>query len=257
MRTIYSKDNKLYKLCRELHERRGRKKHGLFLIEGEKLTAEALLEGVSLYALIVREGCEEIAAGEDKTPLYACFSEQLFAEAAQTESPQALMAVCEIPERLSREEFEGKLKGRSAVVLDRLQDPGNVGTIIRTAEAAGMGGVVLVKGTSDVWALKTVRAAAGSLLRMPLYFAEDAEDAALIAKDLGLPLAVSELSGDSLSYEELAGPALIVIGNEGGGISEDFIRLSDIRIHIPMRGKVESLNAAIAAALIMYGINKK
>lgn len=255
MRTIYSKDNKLYKLCHELQERRGRKKHGLFLIEGEKLTAEALLEGAGLYALIECEGHEGAEAGGPDSPLYARFSEQLFREAAQAETPQGIMAICEIPKRLSREEFEDKLKGKSAVVLDRLQDPGNVGTIIRTAEAAGMGGVVIVKGTSDVWSSKVVRAAAGSLLRMPLYFAEDAEDAALIARELKLPLAISELSASSLSFRELKGPALIVIGNEGGGVSEDFARLSDIRVHIPMQGRVESLNAAIAAALIMFGIN--
>ena len=135
----------------------------------------------------------------------------------------------------------------------RLQDPGNIGTIIRTAEAAGFGALIAIKGTGDIFSPKTARAAAGSLLRVDVFEGMDTDAAVCFCRERGLRIIASDLEG-AVEYTaaNMTGNIALVIGNEGSGISGAFRDAADQRVKIPMEGNIESLNAAAAAAVLMY-----
>ncbi len=253
MKTIYSTDNKIYKLCKELTVKKYRDRLAKYIIEGENLVEEAVKSGVSPEYIIIREDYEGNAlrfASAAKENVY--FSRQLFAEAAQTETSQGIMAVVGKTE-LAADEFYARLGSKNILVLDRLQDPGNIGTMLRTAEAAGYGGVIAIKGTGDIYSPKAVRAAAGSVFRMPVLQGEETSESARRIKETGRRIAATAMDGAVIYYEaNLKENIALVIGNEGNGISDEFLALSDVRVSIPMNGYVESLNAAVAAAILMY-----
>jgi TrmH family RNA methyltransferase len=138
-------------------------------------------------------------------------------------------------------------------VLDRLRDPGNIGTILRTAEAAGFLGAILMKGTADVYAPKVVRAAAGALFRLPVLAADTPEQAMRLLSRHGKTVVCTVPSGSQSYFDaDLAEDIAVVVGNEGSGICETFLAQCDLRVSIPMEGRIESLNAAAAAAILMY-----
>ncbi len=141
----------------------------------------------------------------------------------------------------------------NVVVLDRLQDPGNIGTIIRTADAAGFRDILVMKGTADIFSPKTVRAAAGSLYRVRFSFASEPSEALNLLKTLGKKIACTSPAAEKSYFEEdIAENIALIIGNEANGACEEFMLNSDIRLLIPMEGSIESLNAAAAASIIMY-----
>ncbi|MEA4921987.1 MAG: RNA methyltransferase, partial [Eubacteriaceae bacterium] len=177
----------------------------------------------------------------------------LFDKIARTETSQGIAAITSKQECWELPGDAGNL-----VVLDRLQDPGNIGTIIRTAEAAGYEGIITVRGTADVYSPKVVRAAAGAMLRMPFIHTADAEETMRLLEEMGKTIVATALDADTYYYDaDLENNIALVIGNEGNGISEDFIRGSHLKIKIPMKGKTESLNAAVAAGILMYQSIKK
>ncbi|MGN0708629.1 MAG: TrmH family RNA methyltransferase [Anaerovoracaceae bacterium] len=258
---ISSKDNRLYKEVRRLSKKKYRDAENRFVIEGENLVREVLASGQGADAVILREGtdCGEWLRGF--TPSF--FNEKLFDSVSTTETSQGIAAVVRKP-LMTEEALRKAMKpGGCAVVLEKLQDPGNVGTIIRLAEGAGFDAVIYEKGTCDPFSPKTVRAAAGSLMRMQLYEAADTDEIRKIAADSGRKIAVTDVRNGEPYYEApIAENALIVIGNEGNGCSDEIMQAADIRVNIPMSGKLESLNAAAAAALLMFervrpGGNKK
>jgi TrmH family RNA methyltransferase len=173
----------------------------------------------------------------------------LFSEMAETLHPQGVLAVADLPEPV--DVFSGVSSGSAYVVLDRIQDPGNVGTLIRTAFAAGFDAAVIVKGCADCYSGKVLRAAAGAVFRLPLLFAESAEDAATALRSNGVKIFAADAGGKNSLYDtDIRGSVALVIGNEGGGLSEAFSDADLLRI--PMREGAESLNAAIAAAVLMF-----
>ena len=177
---------------------------------------------------------------------------KLFSELAQTETSQGIIASVKKP-NLSLDEIIDKKSSGNFVVLDRLQDPGNIGTIIRTADAAGYELVVAMKGTADIFSPKVVRSATGSLFRVPIAFIENNDQLIDFAQKAGKKLAATCLDDSKFYYEEdLKENIALVVGNEGNGIDPDLIAKSDVKIKIPMHGSIESLNAAVAAAIIMY-----
>ena len=138
-------------------------------------------------------------------------------------------------------------------MLDRLQDPGNIGTVIRTADAAGFAGAVIVKGTADLFSPKTVRAAAGSLYRVRLLFAESPADAAEKLRTYGRQIICTSPYAEKLFYDaDMAHRTALVIGNEANGVCEELQNAADVNVKLPMEGTIESLNAAVAAAVVMY-----
>ena len=254
---ITAKDNPKYKLWKSLSSRKHREKEGLFLTEGPVLIEEALgSERTLTEALIIRSGSEDnedtAALAEKAESLNVkvyVLSGQLFDELTDTETGRDAIAVLRIPGNLP-ESVENGL-----VILDRIQDPGNMGTILRTAEAAGFDGVVAIKGTVDAFSPKVVRAAAGAVLRMPIRYVDSEEEAVKICREEGLLVVAGDPLGENL-YEagDLSGRTALVIGNEGAGVSDSLLARADIRAGIPMEGNTESLNAAVAAAIMMYEI---
>ena len=146
--------------------------------------------------------------------------------------------------------FEGE-EGK-VIVLEGLQDPGNLGTIIRTSEAAGVKGVVMDRNTADIYSPKVVRSTMGSVFRVPFFYTEDLKGALMRLKKNGAALYAADLSGDELQGAVLEKKRVFVIGNEGAGLTGEISDICDRKIRIPMKGRVESLNAAVAAALLMY-----
>ena len=250
MREIRSKDNRIVKRCEQLSMRKYRDQVGLYLIEGENLLAEAVKNHARIETVLLREGCQKSLPPQvaDRTFLVDA---RIFDKLAQTVTSQGILAIV-VKEAARKEDFIN-LPGSNFIVLDRLQDPGNIGTILRTADAAGYKLAILMKGTADVYAPKVVRAATGSLFRMPVVSMASAKELAEFTGAAGKKLTATCLDARRWYYDEdLTHDIALIIGNEGNGISRDLIESSDIQIKIPMQGNIESLNAAVAAGVLMY-----
>ena len=249
MRKITSKDNKIVKLCEQLAQKKHRDKLALYLIEGENLVEEAVKNGAGIQTVLVREGYSGKLSGLEEEAFE--LDARLFDKLAQTETSQGIIAIVNKPQ-ISREQFIGDAGG-NFVVLDRLQDPGNIGTILRTADAAGYKLAVVMKGTADVFSPKVVRAATGSLFRMPVVFMDSEEELLEFTRAAGKKTVATCFDTDLYYYDvNLKENIALIIGNEGNGISESLIASSDVKIKIPMHGNIESLNASVAAGILMY-----
>lgn len=252
MKHITSPDNEIYKSFLKLYKRKYRDREGLYIIEGENLIDEAVRNGAVLRQIFIREDYDvsRYKGIEDSgTPVYS-LSKQLFDKAADTDTPQGIAAVSEKPLYTEEEFFRGT---DSIIVLDRLQDPGNIGTIIRTADAAGFKGAVVMKGTADLFSPKTVRAAAGSLYRVKLLYIDTPERTAEMMRAHGKNTVCTSPYAETVFYDaDMAENAAVIIGNEANGACEEFMRLADMTVTLPMEGSIESLNAAVAASVVMY-----
>ena len=250
MREIRSKDNKIWKRCEQLTMRKYRDRSGLYLIEGENLLDEAIRNHVRIETVLVREDCQKALPPEAADKAFL-LDARLFDKLAQTVTSQGILAVVAKAE-VRKEDFIG-LPGSNFIVLDRLQDPGNIGTILRTADAAGYRLAILMKGTADVYAPKVVRAATGSLFRMPVVSMASTEELVEFTRAAGKKLTATCLDAQRCYYDEdLTHDIALVIGNEGSGVAPALIESSELRIKIPMHGNIESLNAAVAAGVLMY-----
>ena len=253
MREITSKNNQIFKDFLKLETKKYRDRFGLYLIEGENLIEEAYKNGAEFREILIRMGDESrfMRPWMDKENVFVV-EPKLFSELAQTETSQGIIASVKKP-TLSLDKFiESKSPG-NFVVLDRLQDPGNIGTIIRTADAAGYELVIAMKGTADIFSPKVVRSATGSLFRVPIAFIDNNEQLIEFCQKAGKKLTATCLDDSKFYYEEdLKENIALIVGNEGNGIDPSLIEKSDVKIKIPMQGSIESLNAAVAAAIIMY-----
>ena len=279
MEIISSKDNKRIKYIRSLLEKGGiRKKNHSFVVEGIKLVDEALEYGNVLDIIVSESLYEEIVSGDlarngllsdngkhiikqvKQGTSLTVVSDAVFKSVSETITPQGILAVVDMPESGLLEgdylkkayEKSGKIK---LLVLEDTADPGNLGTIMRTAEAAGVTGVIMGKGTVDIFNPKVVRSTMGSIFRLPFSYVDDLKAVILGLKRDGISFYATHLKGKEsyrdISYSDKAG---ILIGNEARGLSDEIANLADTYVIIPMQGKVESLNAAVAAALMMYEV---
>lgn len=247
---IESKDNNYFKTLKKLKEKRHRVKEGKFLVEGLRIVEEAIKAKAEIEAVVVSRDEEDkftdiLDMIREKCKVVV-LSESLFKELGSTENPQGIIAVVSIPKK------EKGLKGDFYILLDRIQDPGNLGTIIRTAHAAGADGILLRKGTVDVYNDKSIRSTMGSIFYIPVF--EDIDDESLLHyKEEGYKIVVSSLAAENNFFEvNLKEKVIIVVGNEANGVAKEVEDLSDIRVKIPMPGNAESLNAAIAASVMIY-----
>jgi TrmH family RNA methyltransferase len=229
---------------------------GLIAIEGEHLLQEAARSGLRIDTLFLRE---DRAPRNDwpsfGNPQTFTVSADAFDHACATESPQGIAALVETP----RWSFDSLLRteNQRLVVLAGLQDPGNVGTIIRTAEAFAATGILLTPGSVHPWNQKVLRASAGSSFRLPVVPLETIELLRRL-QDERIPLyACAALNGDSIFEANLSGPLAFVIGNEGSGIPDDVLQFCSSSLHIPCPGPVESLNAGVAAAILLYEASRQ
>ncbi len=239
---------------------RERRKDGVFIAEGIKMFEEAPQE--SILEVYVAAGqipllrqteqvwnkLEEVGFEE--------VSDDIFSKMSDTQSPQGILTVLRQPEY----RLESMLDAENPliVILENLQDPGNLGTILRTGEGAGITGVILSKQTVDIYNPKVIRATMGSVYRVPFVYVEDLQKVLEQMHQKGIHTYAAHLKGetyyDSFSFRE---PTAFLIGNEGNGLSDAISEAADSYLKIPMEGKVESLNAGVAAALLMYEAHRQ
>lgn len=245
-------------LVRDLHRRRGRERRGLTLAEGVRLVEEVLEARVVIRHAFVAPGLDETPRGvalrarleTSGAPVESVSDEEL-TELAATDRPQGVMAVI-VPPAWTIDQIFQKPEAL-AVVLDGVQDPGNVGTIVRTAWALGASGVVALPGTAELTNPKTLRATMGGLFRLPSV-AVGQEDADRAFERHRVQLAAAEVGGADLAAVRLASPAALVVGNEGAGVGAWLADRAQVRVGIPIRSDAESLNVAVATGILLYGL---
>lgn len=249
---IESKDNKLYKTIKKLKEKKYRIKEGKFILEGFRIIEEAVKAKIDIeYIIITEDNLSNLKEAEylrdrseDKIIL---ISENLFISLSSTENPQGILAIAKF------KNIEENLNGDFYVVCDKVQDPGNLGTIIRTAHAAGVDGIILTKGTVDIYNEKTIRSTMGSIFYIPIYYDDSEFTIIKKLKDKGVALVTTSLQESKNFFNEnLKGKVMLAVGNEGNGISGELFNLADKKVKIPMPGGAESLNVAIASAIILF-----
>ncbi len=277
-----SSNGRIKNIARLQKSSKARKEQGVFVLEGIKMFAEAVKYGrvqevyvsesfMALYGELLEKGKGAVSpkenslqagilsqmkrAGDDWLAAYnlEVVGDSVFNKLSETVTPQGMLAVAQMPER----EF---LDEGNILVLDGVQDPGNLGTILRTAEAAGIAGVALSKDSADVFNPKVIRATMGGIFRVPFRVCED-----IVSEVEGFKQSVgpggenyrvygAALGEGCVEYTEpdYTRPSVVVIGNEAKGISTPVMNILDKRVQIPMAGKVESLNAAVAASVLMF-----
>ncbi|MGN1098550.1 MAG: TrmH family RNA methyltransferase [Clostridia bacterium] len=246
--TITSRENKTYKRIKALKDKKQREKEGVFLVEGERGVRDAIKNGLSPETVVLCEGCAINIHGANPV----IFARRLFGELAETQTPQGIIAVFPMP----RADF-GNIRGgeKSFVMMcENIQDPGNLGTIIRTAHCAGAEAIVLTKGCCDLFNPKTVRSTVASIASIPVIRGVEAAEAVIRLKKMGYRIAAGALTDKSqgLYNTDLSGKIAFVVGNEGNGITPQTLAAADIAVKIPMTDGAESLNAGVAAAVMMY-----
>jgi TrmH family RNA methyltransferase len=238
----------------------GRGSRVLAGIEGPNLLAEALRTGLRVDCVFVAQGAEHLLEALPLPPEteVLLLPRELLDSALATETPQPVAALVEPPE-WSWAHLLGSQR-RSAplvLVLDALQDPGNLGTILRSAEAFGADGVVSLPGTVSAWNPKAVRASAGSVFRVPL-LAASIEECFNCLREAGVKVFATAVHGAQPAHiVDLAGPVALLIGNEGNGVSDPVADEAAAAITIPCPGPVESLNAAVAASVLLYEVSRQ
>ncbi len=242
MEHITSLKNPKVTAWKALKARKGRRESGCFLVEGRKMVEEALASAFDVETVLVQEGME-LPDGLTM-PVYE-LPAHVLAAVCDTKTPQGIAAVVRMKEQSAL--------GKHIVVLDGVQDPGNVGTIIRTADAAGLDGVLLSTQCADVFSPKVLRATMGSIFRMNLRTTDDLPGELTKLREKGYSILSSQLDGTPFyEREKVAERFALIIGNEGNGVSEQVQQTATHQVRLPMRGGAESLNAAIAAAIMMY-----
>ncbi len=237
-----------------------RRQAGIFLAEGFKMFGEAPWEAVE-EVYISEEALEKVAQEPElkkklESTGYETVSGEVFGKMSDTQTPQGILCVLKRPEYRLEQLLETPKP--LLAVLENLQDPGNLGTIVRTGEGAGVTGIILSEGTADIYSPKTVRATMGSIYRVPVVYADNLVRAVKRLQEAGIHTYAAHLQGkdyyDGFSFRE--GTAFL-IGNEGSGLSRELAAAAERRVRIPMEGQVESLNAAVAASLLMYEAHRQ
>ena len=248
METITSRTNSLITRIRKLTaDRKFRRQQRLMVCEGPKMLAEAIRWQARLETVLWQEGVQPTQELPDGVR-QAAVPADLLRSVAPTQTPQQVLFLCALPDHGLPED----LSGTRYLVLDGLQDPGNVGTIWRTADAFGADGLLLVNGCADPYAPKTVRATMGACFRLPVYELTAEELPGLLARS-GLALYATALREDTVDLRQAdLRRAAVVIGSEGRGVSQELLARSEKTVKIPMRPRCESLNAAAAAGVVLW-----
>lgn len=238
----------IIKLNQKAKERR---EQGLFAAEGRKMFLEAPSGWIhKVYVSESLESDQELMERVRRFP-WEAVTDTVFRQMSDTQTPQGILTVLHTPSYQSEELLKGP--DPLVIVLEDLQDPGNVGTILRTGEGAGVSGVFLTKTCVDITNPKVIRATMGSAYRMPFVYVEDVPSLKRLLQKNGIRTFAAHLQGKKAYYEEsYQGGTAFLIGNEGKGLTEQAASAADSLIRIPMCGQVESLNAAMAAGILMY-----
>lgn len=254
---ITSRDNYLVKLVIKLmSSSKERREKRLFVIEGLRLCEDACDNGIRFEKFVVSEtaftkyadSIEKFAENSDNCCIV---TDSLFEKMSDTGTPQGIMAVSEIPENSRSVEVNGRY-----IAFENLADPSNLGAAARTAEAFGMSGIILSDGSCDPYSPKSLRASMGALLRMPLIFVKNFPE---FVKECSLKTYACVLRNPDVKLDSLkfSDGSVAIIGNEANGLTEETINNSDVRVTVNMSGNIESLNASVAAAVVMWEMQKR
>lgn len=231
-----------------------RSERDVFVVEGPKMFGEAPKERIEKAYL--SESCFEKQYGgqQDRLPAgIACevVQDSVFKAMCDTQTPQGVL--CLVKQYHHTLEELLKKERPLFLVLENLQDPGNLGTIMRTAEGAGVTGVILSKGSVDIYNPKTIRSTMGSIYRVPFLYAEDLQQVLVLLREKGVRSYAAHLQGtETYDREDYTGGTAFLVGNESNGLSQELASCADCYIRIPMEGQLESLNAGVAASILMY-----
>ena len=239
--TITSLHNRKVAFLRSLSEKKGRDSARAFLVEGTKMVSEALNSDFPIDMIILREDYDPAFPVPGHIPCCR-LADHVFQSVCSAKTPQGIAAV---------------VRTYAKIALDGLQDPGNVGTVIRTADAAGFNGVLLSRDCADVFSPKVLRASMGSIFHIGLELTESLPDLLAEYREEGYSVISSQLDGEPFySRGDLAEPYILIVGNEGNGISDAVKASATHRYRLPMRGEAESLNVAVAAGIMMYDLTR-
>lgn len=256
---ISSTANQQMKTIVQLNKKaKARRELRAFVVEGIKMLRETppgLLQRVYVSEQFLKDETHH-ALLEEKGIDYELVSDSVFAHISDTNTPQGILAIVRMPEY----SFSDLLRGAHTrlLVLEDIQDPGNLGTMFRTGEGAGLTGIIMSRETVDLFSPKTVRATMGSIYRVPFYVTSDLRETLLRLKREGVTSYAAHLCGEKY-YDELdfTGASAFLIGNEGNGLKKETADLADTCLKIPMEGELESLNAAVAASILMYEAHRQ
>lgn len=254
---ITSTSNQRVKEIVQLQKKsRARNQAGVFVVEGGRMTREVPKEQlVHLYVTeeFYQKHREEMPEGTVQPELV---SPSVFAAMSDTRTPQGVLAV--VRQSSYSEEELMKSENVHLLVLDNLQDPGNLGTIFRTAEAAGVTGIIMSRDCVDIYNPKTIRSTMGAIFRMPFVYSEDIISTIERLKVQGIRVYAAHLDGKkAYDREDYRGKTAFLIGNEGNGLRREVADCADTWIRIPMEGQAESLNAAVAASILMFEVSRQ
>lgn len=264
-----------------------RRRDGIFLVEGIKMFLEAPLEKIrEVYiSSVLLEKCNKNTEAKSKEILarlkntgYEEVSEDIFAKMSDTQTPQGILVVVDRPDYTLEDMLKNTMTDEESkessirqslierpsvkqpllVILEDIQDPGNLGTILRTGEGAGVTGVIMSRNTVDIYNPKTIRSTMGSVYRVPFLYVDDLKATLAELQEKNVTLFAAHLKGKK-EYDELdfTGPVGFLIGNEGNGLKDETAAMADTYLRIPMEGQVESLNAAIATSLLIYEAHRQ
>lgn len=241
---IVSKDNSQIKHIRQLNQKKYRDEYKEFVVEGTKIVQEAIEENENIQLIVI---CEELLKKAIDTKIYKVeyVNKSIFELISDTVTPQGILAVI-------KEKEPKEITSRVLFALDDIQDPGNMGTIIRTLDAAGIKDLIISKESADIYNPKVTRSTMGAIYRLNVT-RENLKSKLLDLKEKGYKIVVTSLATDKYYYDiDYNEKMIIVIGNEGKGVSKEINEIADIKIKIPMLGKAESLNASIATGILAY-----
>lgn len=228
---------------------RARRQQDCFLVEGPRMFFEVPKE--RLLEVYVTEGFEKKYGDRLAGCRYELISDAVCRHLSDTRTPQGVTALVKKQETPLEEILAGD-ENPCLFLLENLQDPGNMGTILRTSEGAGVSGIIINRESVDPYNPKVIRSTMGAIFRMPFVVVDDFEDVLCRLKEGGVRTFAAHLDGEDFYRQDYRGGCAFFIGNEGNGLSEELAARADGRIRIPMKGQVESLNAAVAATVLMY-----
>lgn len=254
MQVITSKDNEIIKNIKKLKEKKYRDIENKFIVEGIKMVEEAIIEKADIDKIVVCEDCindgqfsqEFLYEIAKNNCIYV--SKKVFDTLTDVTNPQGILAI------INKKNSENIINYDEDViiVLDGIQDPGNLGTIIRTVDSCNLGQIILSEKTADPYNLKVVRSTMGAIYRVNLIRSYDIVQTLNTIKEHKFKIVTTNLNTDTTIYNIDYKKKVIVIGNEANGVSEEVTNISDVKVKIPMLGKTESLNAAVATGIILY-----
>ena len=254
MQVISSKDNELIKHIKKLKDKKHRDESNEYIIEGVKLIEEAVKEKARIKKIIV---CEDTTRTYEipthimyEIAKYECVyvTNKVFASITQVTNPQGIMAIIEKGDTNVQIDYTQDI----IVALDDVQDPGNLGTILRTVDSIGLNQIIVSKGTADAFNSKVVRSTMGAIFRVKIIEVENLPQAIKEMRKHHFKLMVTSLQTKNSIYDIKFNKKIIVIGNEANGVSKEIQEMADEKAKIPMLGKTESLNASVAAGVVMY-----